>query len=213
MVERNSSVRPLGTEDKQDIIGKMVANELVSVAPDPQGAARLNFSNARGEVLGFVTARHALAKEVASGRKVLFARLTGFRQDGITIRVTTGDDADTLSKYTLEWHDKVLEHPSGRRSDKAYRQNIVGESYRQQAISRTSVGEAVKLVHDKANQHDARAVAVLNPAGDQLGFLPRGGWLTGVLIDDGLDVSARVLEIHQPDGARSHAAVVLEVVL
>lgn len=96
---------------------------------------------------------------------------------------------------------------------RTYSVNIVGESYRQEEIRRTRSGEAVKLFHEVDNAHDERAIAVFNARGEQIGFLPRDGWLTDALIDQGREYRASVKEIVAPTGSRRHAAVILEVVL
>lgn len=215
MIKRgNVSVRPLGTAEHRATIDTMRSNEIVSVVAHPNRPKALLFTTEGGQPIGYVTAQHSLAKEVAAGRIVVFARFTGNRDDGITIRVQVGNPGETVSKYTLEWHAKVMEHPFGvPRESKAYRQNIVGESYRQPAISRSRVGETVSLVHDSGNQYDPNAIAVINTHGEQIGFLPRGGWLTRALLDEGQTCTATIAELHRPMTGRPHAAVVLEVVL
>lgn len=94
-----------------------------------------------------------------------------------------------------------------------YSVGIVGESHRQPAIARTRVGERVTIVHDSRNVHDRRAMAVMNARGEQIGFLPRDGWLTRALLDEQKTCQSRVSEVHRAAPGRPYAAVVLEVLL
>lgn len=100
--------------------------------------------------------------------------------------------------------------PSPIYGSKVYRVGIVGESRRQSAIRRAKAGEAVRLVHEEGNPHDARAIQVLSRRGEQLGYLPRDGWLTEVLLDQRQAVRATIASIARPAGV-PHLAVVLEV--
>lgn len=212
-MERSLSVRPLGTAAQTDAIDRTRENELITVRVRSDGSNSVEFLNAAGALLGHVTARHGLAKELQQGRVVTFARFTGRRNDGVTIRVTTGDPGDTVSPYTLEWHARIMGEASDNRprSNGPYYVNIVGESYWQDEIARCSVGEEVILAHDTNNSHDPRAIAVVGPRYERIGFLPRDGWLTRALIDEKHSYKATISDLHQASGERLHIAVVLSV--
>lgn len=89
-----------------------------------------------------------------------------------------------------------------------YSVGLVGESYRQPAIRRCTVGDAVTLRHDVGNAHDARAIAAF-ARNQQIGFLPRDGWLTRAIIDEGKTVSATISSMAASGGG--HTGVVLGV--
>jgi hypothetical protein len=67
-------------------------------------------------------------------------------------------------------------------------------------------GEAVNLVREPKNLHDANAIAVVTIAGERAGYLPReeaGEW--AVLVDEGIiQLTARLVAAGEPDfdGAR-----------
>lgn len=193
----------------------MEVNERLTIRLDDGPGGGLLIFSKRQEVIGHLTARHALTKELVSGRHVLFARLTGLRDDGITIRVTTGDPGDTLSTYHDEWHQRITQGLPRQHSQlgKAYRVNVVGESYRQAEISRTKVGQGIRLLHDARNSFDTRAIMVVTTNDEQIGFLPRNGWLTRALLDEQCDYVARIAEIHPKTSERAFAAVILDVTL
>lgn len=90
-----------------------------------------------------------------------------------------------------------------------YSVGLAGESYRQPAIAKTQVGEAVSFEPEFDNRYDDRAVKVLNQRGDHIGYLPRDGWLTDYLLDQGGSVAASVCSIGT--GTGGHLGVVLKV--
>lgn len=61
---------------------------------------------------------------------------------------------------------------------------VAGVSYRQDAIRQCDVGDEVDFEHDEANPYDPRAIAV-HVGKKHIGFLPRDGWLTDFLLDQG----------------------------
>jgi hypothetical protein len=94
-----------------------------------------------------------------------------------------------------------------------YKVGITGESHRQREIATTRSGERVRLVHDAKNKFDRRAVAVINRVNKQIGFLPRGGWLTAAILDEDQEVRATVSDIYPPSAECAYYAVVLDVEL
>lgn len=163
-----------------------------------------------GDILGYLSARHWVSVDLESGRNLLHARVTEITEDDggdlcLKVHVVTGDPGD------------VYTPPEPERQAEPERQvlhaNIVGESYRQDAIFRSRPGEPVRLLHETDNKYDPRAIMVVTPRGEQIGYLPRDGWLTEALIDQERAYAARIAEIHSPSGTRKFAAVVLEVTL
>lgn len=61
---------------------------------------------------------------------------------------------------------------------------VAGVSYRQDAIRLCNVGDPVDFEHDEGNPYDARAIAVYVDK-RHIGFLPKDGWLTDFLLDQG----------------------------
>lgn len=68
--------------------------------------------------------------------------------------------------------------------ERSYSVRVSGVSYRQDAIRLCNVGDEVDFEHDEANQYDSRAIAVYVDK-RQIGFLPKDGWLTDFLLDQG----------------------------
>ena len=75
-----------------------------------------------------------------------------------------------------------------------YRLGLVGESKYQAAVKAAWVGQRVELQHEPGNRFDRRAIRASTPAGT-IGYVARDSWLHSVLIDEGKDVFARVLEV------------------
>lgn len=160
-------------------------------------------------------------------RELLDALERGWQVYGVRVVDYSGDDGGRAAPginvcvfYSLGPPTKVdLEELSQFEANpppappRKYTVGIAGESHRQPAIARTTVGERVSITHDSSNAFDRRAMAVLNARGEQIGFLPRDGWLTRALLDEQKGCDACVAEIHRPAAGRPHAAVVLEVVL
>lgn len=177
-------------------------SEEIRIIPDPDVAGGYLFAIASGAVVGAITSRHWLAKELSMGRRLLHATVNCVNASAtpaITVRVATGEDGDTFSLPP--------------RIPRVYSVGVVGESFRQEAISRTAVGESVRLIHITDNEHDPRAIVVLNQQSEAIGWLPRDGWLTAALLDEGKAYRASVSEIHAPRGPRRYRGVVLAVVL
>ena len=77
-----------------------------------------------------------------------------------------------------------------------YPVGLVGERNYQSAIRSSAVGERVQFRHEPENPHDPRAVVALNRSGAVLGYLPRGGWLTSLIIDQGKAPTACIKAIN-----------------
>lgn len=79
-------------------------------------------------------------------------------------------------------YDPKLAPSLAKKTD--YTVRVAGVTYRQDAIRQCSVGDPVDFEHDEANPHDPRAIAVYVHK-QQIGFLPKDGWLTNFLLDQG----------------------------
>lgn len=88
---------------------------------------------------------------------------------------------DTFSSVP-RGYDPVLSQPSAPAGE--YSVRVAGVSYRQDAIRSCKVGDRVDFEADEANPHDPRAIAVYVEK-RQIGFLPKDGWLTDYLLDQG----------------------------
>lgn len=197
--------RPGGKKDFQVAISYAKVGDKLEVLHDPDKEACYLICDGDGEPVGALSSRHWVSLDLEMGREILHASVNSRGEDDegydtLTVRIVTGEPGEKLPEPVVQ-------------QAKVYRANIVGESYRQSAISQTKVGDAVTLSHDVANRYDPRAIAVMNAAGQQIGFLPRGGWLTDALLDEGKSYVARIGQIHRPEIGRPHAAVVLDVVL
>lgn len=95
---------------------------------------------------------------------------------------------------------------------KQYRVGIVGESHYQPAIAAAREGEDVTLRHDPDNAYDEDAIEVRSASDRLLGFLPRGGWLTAAILDEGKTVRATIGLIGRAEG-NDALGVVLDVEL
>lgn len=93
-----------------------------------------------------------------------------------------------------------------------YTLNVVGESYRQDAIRRCREGHRVVLKREPENPHDANAVAVLRENGEQIGYLSRDNaeWVAEVM-DKGKQVEAKIKRITGGTRDKPSRGVVIEV--
>ena len=92
-----------------------------------------------------------------------------------------------------------------------YPVQVVGESNYQSAVRTLRAGQPMRLVHEPNNPYDQRAVSVRTTRGKIVGYLPRGSWVTEVLLDQELPVDASVLEVSS--GQAGQRGVVLHVVV
>lgn len=89
-----------------------------------------------------------------------------------------------------------------------YPVGVAGESFRQAAVRKCRIGDCVDFELEPDNPFDPDAVAVY-VRGEQIGYLPRDGWVTRVLIDQDGSVTATVLSVGR--GNASDLGVVLAV--
>ncbi len=81
---------------------------------------------------------------------------------------------------------------------RCYSVPVVGEQHYAANLQGLSDGDRVTFVHEPDNPHDSRAVRV-EAKGLPLGYLPRKLWLKRVMIDDGIEPEAVILEIVPAD--------------
>lgn len=93
----------------------------------------------------------------------------------------------------------------------SYSVGLRGESNYQAAIARSREGEIAHLIEEPDNRYDPRAVQVLNAAGDLIGYLPRDGWLTDMLLDQGIRPVCTIASIQRPAGSSKPWGVVILV--
>ena len=87
---------------------------------------------------------------------------------------------------------------------------LVGEKHYQPAIKASNVGDVVHFEPEPNNPHDPKAVLVTNGTGNVLGYLPRDGWLTRLIVDEGGMPLAQIKSING-HGRGKLLGVVLEV--
>ena len=191
--------RPAGAAQCQYAIGVVQSGDRLTVTPDLDCDGGYILETLDGDAVGYLSARHWVSIDLENGRDMLHATVncTGNVKDGfdtVTVRIVTGDAGDTFEMPPVV--------------PRTYRVGLAGESYRQPAIRRCRIGDPVTLRHDVGNAHDSRAVAAF-ARGEQIGFLPRDGWLTDAIFDQGKQVSASILSMAA--GGGGHMGVVLEV--
>jgi len=93
-----------------------------------------------------------------------------------------------------------------------YTLNIVGESYRQDAIKLCHEGESIILKREPNNQYDPNAVAVLREDGSQIGYLSKfdAEWVSRI-IDRGTKVLARIKYIRGGTPDKPSLGVLIEI--
>lgn len=87
--------------------------------------------------------------------------------------------------------------------------SIVGESNYQDAIRKIGVYDDVFLIHEPENTYDARAIRVESSYAETIGYLPRDGWLTKAILDQGKPAKAWVASVEKGEG--NYLGVALEV--
>ncbi|AJP72947.1 HIRAN domain-containing protein [Sphingomonas hengshuiensis] len=90
-----------------------------------------------------------------------------------------------------------------------YTVNIVGESHYQDEIERCEAGELVDLRPEPGNRFDRRAIRVVSQADETIGYLPRDGFLTRLIIDEEKPVFALIEHITGGTPDRPSLGVVL----
>jgi hypothetical protein len=177
----------------------------VELLPDMQKPGCWMVLNAAGVPLGRLLARHAVARELAAGRKLLFAEVSNLlfpnasRTDfAVSIRAITGDQDDV-------WTPPVVE-PRPLRS---YSVGIVGESNYQAAIRRSRPFEPVLLFHELGNPFDPDAIVIRTSRGETIGYIARESWVQRVVHEDGEGCEAHIQSIAHGGGGT--LGVVLEL--
>lgn len=98
-------------------------------------------------------------------------------------------------------------------SSRTYSVKVAGTSKYQKAVYQCSIGQAVSFVPEPTNQHDSRAIAVITEYGEFIGYLPKGGWLTRVLLDEARGAAAIISDLTGGIGDRRTVGVNLNVKL
>lgn len=94
---------------------------------------------------------------------------------------------------------------------KVFSVGLRGESNCQAAIQRMKRGEQVWLEPEPENEFDARAIRVVDCDDNRLGYVPRGSWLTRLMLDDGVTPRAKIKEITGGRRGAPTRGVVIEV--
>lgn len=92
-----------------------------------------------------------------------------------------------------------------------YTVHLVGESRYQPTIRRLRIGGRIELRHEPDNKYDDLAVVALDPAGDPIGYIERGGFVQRLVATEGKEVFARVEDIIGGTKGKRSLGVVLEV--
>jgi hypothetical protein len=190
-----------GARECRDAIAEAGVKDPLSIARDSKG---LRFLDAKGRLLGTLSARHELAMRLQAGEHVLHCSAMSvygrceMRPDGmISVHVATGSEDEIYERWA----------GPGARPERSYAANIVGESHYQDAIRRCRPGDAAVLFREAGNPHDPRAIVVKTADGSTIGYIPRNSWLQAVVHDDDCGVAATIMALHPGP----HIAVVLEV--
>lgn len=191
--------RPAGANKCQYAISVVQPGDRLAVTPDQDCDGGYVLETLDRDPVGYLSGRHWVSIDLMSGRDVLHATVncTGNSKDGydtITVRIVTGDAGDTFEMPPVV--------------PRTYRVGLAGESHREPAIRRCQIGDPVTLRHDVGNAYDPRAVAAF-ARGEHIGFLPRDGWLTVAIFDQGKQPDASILSMAA--GGGGHIGVVLEV--
>ena len=174
----------------------------------------LRFHNAKDQMLGTLTSRHAVARDLETGSSLVYCAVAWTYEPSdrhphglVSARIHTGDPEDSYVKWCLEhsW-GKPREAPP----PKAYPVNIVGESFHQAAIRRCAEGDTVTLYREAGNPHDDRAIVVKTADGASIGYLPREHWLQRVVHEEGGGATVTILALHTVAG---NVSVVLSAVV
>lgn len=89
-----------------------------------------------------------------------------------------------------------------------YHVGLRGESNYQPAIHKTLPGEPISLKPEPSNPHDPRAIQALNRRGDLIGYLPRDGWLTEMILDQGHEPVCTIASISRASYGLPYGVVI-----
>lgn len=193
--------RPAGGGKCQCGIATVQVGDPLEVIADYDRPGNYVVTEASGEPVGFLSARHWVSVDLANDRIVLHASVNGIGSDQggndtITVRIVTGDTGDTF------------EMPAA--VTRTYSVGLVGESHYQTAIRRCGPGDPVSLVHEPTNRFDNRAIAA-KVMGQVIGYLPRDGWATAVLLDERKNIDGRIASIEQSGGGMLGVVVTVSI--
>ena len=160
----------------------------------------LRFVDAQGRLLGTLTARHSVAKQLDAGNSLLhcsvawsYGETEAYPHGLVSARVVTGDPDDEYAKWCAR---EIWGKPRVPRAAQSYPVNIVGESFYQDAIGRCQEGDLVFLYREVDNPHDPLAIVAKTASGSTIGYIPRTNWLQRVVHEEGGGVTATIQSIH-----------------
>jgi len=192
-----------GYRDCQTAIGRCTLETQISIEHDQTRAEALVVTADGIGQVGRITARHPVAKALATGQVVLHASINSFSSpDGnipgtLRLRVVTGPEGAAWS----------MPPPAPPRS---YPVGLVGEQHYQMAVCRCVAGQPVTLYRETGNPHDACAVVVLSAHDETIGYLARDSWLRETLLDGGKGCEARIKSTRY-NSSRDFEEVIIEV--
>ena len=175
----------------------------LALVPDEATAGGFVLQNDQGLAIGYLTARHWVSRELATGRRILHISVNGVPGPAappprsITVRVAIGDDGDTFEMLPV--------------TKKTYKLGLVGEKNYQPAIKSARPGEAVTILRERGNPHDDDALIVRCARNKTIGYVARDSWLRDVLLNEGKGCTASIVSI-QRNGS-PHLGVVLDLSL
>jgi len=123
---------------------------------------------------------------------------------------TKGFDKVTYQKNYDQWRNQ---YPQNVKFKKEFNINIVGETFegRQQVIKYCKAGDRCYLVHEKDNQYDLNAVAVMHQSGNKIGYIEKEkNYLYVYDIEHGIMIDSTILRI---SGELPYLGVVLNIKL
>lgn len=201
-----------GAREHQDVIEGAYPGDELTIVEDATARGTLLVRNSKGLQIGYLTARSAVARELAEGRVVFHAEINSVSEPSDSkpfytarARITTADPSEMAASSAAF---AALVADSGR----SYPVNLVGESHRQAAIERCRVGQPVSLVPEPSNPYDPTAVRA-EAGGELIGYLARDSWLKAPLLEERKVVVATILSIKPNEQARGVLGVVLNVTI
>ena len=151
---------------------------LLSVVREPDKPGNWLATLPDGIPVGRITSRTKLGALLAAGQHVARAKVKsveGFYQDQPPYKLNA---VFYVGPPGCEYVEPVV-------APKQFPLRLVGEQFYARAIARCREGDRVTLVHETGNPYDARALAVVSPRNEIIGYIPREGWLHRALLDEG----------------------------
>lgn len=154
----------------------------------------------RGKVVGLLPSRGVLIDALARGWQIFGARVS-WTSGAVMEKAAPGIALSVFYSWGAASKQDLLELEQysadpPERERKVFRVGLVGESFYQPAIARCAAGDDVMLLAEPHNAHDPRAIGAW-ARGQQLGYLPRDGWLTRAMLDEGKAPTASIESIEQ----------------